>query len=175
MAELRRWMGLGPPPPGMDEILAALNGAAGSQIAAAYAFGSRLTRSAPGLQSALDLLLIVDRYDGFYQAMRRAGLIHRPARLLAVLNGWLPPNVFYLDLSGPGHAASPAPHAKIMVITEHDLARALDRWAPDHFLLGRLAQRIALVHARGDTEATRAAAYLALAVRRTIDWAAPYA
>jgi hypothetical protein len=139
-------------------------------------FGSRVADSAPSEESALDLVLVVDDYVEFYREMKRRMLVSRPPRLLAALNRRLAPNVLHYVAreAGPREsAAARGRHAKLVVITERDLAASLALWAPDHFMLGRFSQRVAIARARSDAERVRAQAYLALGIRRTLDWAGP--
>jgi len=154
---------------------------AGDRIIAGYVFGSRLSVSAPAADSALDLVLVVDDYRLFYEEIRRAGLVSRSPRLLAALNRRLPPNVLHylphevrVGAEPTATGAARGRNAKIVVITEPDLAAALGRGARDHFMLGRFSQRLAIVAVKGEAEGTRALAYHAVAVRRTLDWAGPY-
>jgi hypothetical protein len=143
--------------------------AGGTAVQGILMYGSHLLGAAPDRHSALDFVVVVDAYRPFYEAMRDAGEIHRPARLLWSAARVLPPNVIaFTPEEGEGGIA------KCLVVSADHLERALGPGAPDHFLTARLIQRVALVWqadaGRGDWIRAR----LAGAHRGVLDWAAPY-
>jgi hypothetical protein len=132
-------------------------------------FGSRLAGTAPGLYSAYDLILIVDAYRPFYERLRESGMHRRSPALLTALAHVLPPNIVALD---PGLPTGEI--AKVMVLSREDFARALSRGAKDHFLKGRLVQRVATLRARDAVVRGRIEQLLAGARLDVLRWAAPW-
>ena len=118
----------------------ALARAGGGAVQGILMYGSHLLGAAPDRHSALDFVVVVDRYRPFYQALHDAREIHRPARLMWTAARVLPPNVIaFTPDDGEGGIA------KCVVVSTEHLERALGPEAPDHFLIARLIQRVALV------------------------------
>jgi len=142
----------------------------GDAVAAVLFFGSRQTQARPDPHSAWDLFVVTRGYAPFYRALRRAGASHRPARLLAGLNTWLTPSQTSLSVSGPGGGKL---RAKCAVVSLADLRRETSERRRDHFILGRLFQPVAMLHA---DDAERAAVLEALveACRLTAAWVRPW-
>src|SRR5690606_10588089 len=135
------------PEEGAERLVRALTEVAGrDRVRAVLLFGSRLVQASPDRFSAYDLVLVVEAYRAFYQALAAAGLSRRPPRLQAALNRVLAPNVIAFAPDG----WDGGPVAKILVVEPAALARALGPAARDHFMKGRLIQKVALLHARDD-------------------------
>ncbi len=128
-------------------------------------FGSRLVGTTPNPHSATDLILVVDEYKPFYEALRDALKLRRGANALARLNSWLPPNILSLRMEDTLGAES-----KCIVMSAADMQRALSADAPDHFCKGRLAQRVAVVYARTTDEGNELVAWLDAARHHTVEW-----
>jgi len=142
---------------------------AGSSVRVVLLYGSRLLETNPDRHSALDFVVVVDDYEAFYRGLAAAGELHRPVWLMTALAGVLAPNVIaYAPEEGRDGLA------KCLVVSESDLVRALGRRPPDHFLLGRLVQRVGLVWAGGAEDGVRILAHLEGARRGVLDWMAPY-
>lgn len=142
---------------------------AGSSVRVVLLYGSRLLETSPDRHSALDFVVVVDDYEAFYRGLAAAGELHRPVWLMTALAGVLAPNVIaYAPDEGRDGLA------KCLVVSESDLVRALGPQPPDHFLLGRLVQRVGLVWAGGAEDGVRIPAHLEGARRRVLDWMAPY-
>ena len=139
----------------------------GPSLVGLILFGSRLAQTSPGRHSAYDFFVIVDDYGSFYRGLRAAGKLSRPPALVAFLNRQLPPNVISFRLET-------GLQAKLAVLTEQDLERALSDPAPDHFVLGRLSQRVELVWARNDAIRQRLFAAVLRAWRSPLAWAGPF-
>ena len=114
------------------------------QIRAVLLFGSRLLEASPDRFSAYDLVVVTERYRPFYEALARSGLSGRAPGLQTALSHVLAPNVIALAPDG----WDDGPVAKVMVIEPGAFARALGQSAPDHFMKGRLVQRVGLLYAR---------------------------
>lgn len=139
-----------PPPPdrgaATDELergLQRLRDAAGDSLRAVILFGSRLVGTSPGLHSATDLFVVVDRTRAFYHGLHAHGLVSRSPLVLAALNHWLPPNVVSVRIPGDRGAGF-----KCFVIRTDQFSSALSAGARDHFCKGRLAQHVELVFTR---------------------------
>ena len=140
------------------------------QIRAVLLFGSRLVQTSPDRFSAYDLVLVVENYRSLYAALARAGLSRRPPALQAALNRVLPPNVIAFAPEG----WTDGPVAKIMVLEPAAVERALSRRAPDHFVKGRLVQRVALLHARDRAAMDWITGLVSGARRDILRWAGPF-
>lgn len=155
--------------PDAAELARRLAEAGGGYVQGILMYGSHLLGAAPDRYSALDFVVVVDGYRGFYQSLHDKGEIHRPARLLWVASRVLPPNVIaYTPDDGEGGIA------KCLVVSEQDLEKALSSGAPDHFLIARLIQRVALVWQSDAERGARILALLAEAHQGVLGWAAPY-
>jgi hypothetical protein len=143
---------------------------AGSSVRVVLLYGSRLLETNPDRHSALDFVVVVDDYETFYRGLASAGELHRPVWLMTALARVLAPNVIaYAPDEGRRDGL-----AKCLVVSEPDLARALGPRPHDHFLLGRLVQRVGLVWAGGAPDGVRVLALLEGARRRILDWMTPY-
>jgi hypothetical protein len=137
-------------------------------VEAVLLYGSHLHGAAPGRHSALDLVVVVSDYRSFYRALRAAGEIHRPSRLLTGLAMILPPNVIAYE---PDEGAEG--FAKCLVISTGHFERALGERPPDHFILGRLVQQVALVWAKTDEREQWVRAWLHRARSGVLAWVGP--
>jgi hypothetical protein len=132
-------------------------------------YGSRLLRTNPNLHSAFDFVVIVDDYRSFYTALSRAGELSRPVGLMVMLARVLAPNVIaYAPDDGRGGVA------KCLVVDKKDFARAVSADPPDHFLLGRMVQRVGVLWAADQAEAIWGDAQLHGAHLNVLTWMAPY-
>ena len=103
----------------------------------------------------------------------RRTIVGRPIRHVRTLHPSLaralPPNIIALDAGLPGGAL-----AKVMVLTQDDFATGLSRRASDHFLRGRLVQRVGTLWVRDAAVASAIERLLADARRDVLRWAAPW-
>lgn len=132
-------------------------------------YGSHLLRTNPDRHSAIDFVLVVDEYRPFYQALRLAGQLNRPVALMSALANVLPPNVIALAPEGPDGGL-----AKCLVVSSAHLEAALGDRPKDHFLLGRLVQRIGYLWARTEADDAWVRGVVAGAHARVLQWMAPY-
>jgi hypothetical protein len=132
-------------------------------------FGSRLAGTTPGVHSAYDLVLIVDAYRPFYDRLRALGRHRRSPAVLSALARVLPPNIIALDPGLPGGEIG-----KVMVLTPEAFARALSTDAPDHFLRGRLVQRVAALRTRDDGVRGTVEGLIAAARADVLRWVGPW-
>ena len=86
---------------------------------------------------------MTDSYSGFFKKMKAGGRHSRPAWILTALSYFLPPNIISFDMG----RADQSP-AKAAVVSPKHLRRALRPNSPDHFLKGRVVQKLALVWSR---------------------------
>jgi hypothetical protein len=140
------------------------------QIRAILLFGSHMVEASPDRFSAYDLAVVVERYRDFYRALASAGLSTRSPAVQALLNRVLAPNVIALAPEG----WDGGPVAKIMVVESDAFERALSAGSPDHFLKGRLVQKVALLHARDPAAAGWVAELLAGARAGILEWTGPF-
>lgn len=160
-----------PTDPHADRLVQSLIEVAGDdQIRTVVLYGSRLVQASPDRFSAYDLVLVVENYRAFYEALARAGLSRRPPALQAALNHVLAPNVVAFAPEG----WNDGPVAKIMVLEPAALERALSRHAPDHFLKGRLVQRVALLHSRDGAASDWIVRLVTDAHYDILRWAGPF-
>jgi hypothetical protein len=146
-----------------------LVGETGDSVRVVLMYGSRLLKTSPDRHSALDFVVIVDRYRPFYVALSAAGELHRPVGLMTALAGALAPNVLAW---APNDGLEGI--AKCLLVSKRDFARALSPKPPDHFLLGRMVQKLGLVWAADPAEESWVQEQIAGAHRHVLDWVAPY-
>lgn len=132
-------------------------------------YGSRLLRTRPDKHSALDFVVLVDDYRGFYAGLSAAGELHRPVGLMTTMAGVLPPNVIAF---APNEGADGI--AKCLIVDTAHFEAALGSSPKDHFLLGRMVQRVGVVWARSEEDAAWVESQLGGARFRVLDWMAPY-
>lgn len=133
-------------------------------------FGSRLVRASPDRYSAYDLVVVVERYRDFYQALARSGHARRSPAMQSALNRVLAPNVIAYAPEG----WSGGPVAKIMVLEPAAMERALSPGSHDHFVKGRLVQRVAILQARDAAATDWMEALLGRARREVLRWTGPF-
>lgn len=155
-------------PPEARPIVDALVAAGGGAIRGILLFGSQLVRASPSPHSAWDLVVIVDRYAPFHRALVDAGHHRRPPWLLSALGHVLAPNITAFD---PGDGA---PLAKCAIVSARRFRRALAPASPDHFLKGRMVQKVAVLWSRSDADAAWIDERLAGARRDVLNWVGPY-
>jgi hypothetical protein len=107
-------------------------------------YGSRAQGRASRPDSAFDFFVIVDSYRQAYEALAaQAGARYHPA--LAVALAWvLPPNAVSVRQRGPYGERE----AKCVIISTRHFRRECSRRARDHFVQGRLSQRVLLAWSR---------------------------
>jgi hypothetical protein len=143
--------------------------AAGESLVGLVFFGSRRTGAARvDTWSAYDLFVVVSAYRPFYAALRQAGLVHRPAWLMALVSRILPPTQLSLRFDPPGV------HVKGSVIDERAFVRETSARRHDHFCIGRLFQPTLLLHARDASARETVLAALVSALRETWGWVRPW-
>lgn len=132
-------------------------------------YGSRLLKTNPDRHSALDFVVIVDDYRAFYRGLSDRGVLHRPVGLMTTMAKVLPPNViaFAPDDGQRGIA-------KCLVLDTRHFEAGLSDRPRDHFLLGRMVQRVGVVWTRAPEDDAWVKATLAGARSRVIGWMAPY-
>jgi len=153
---------------GARALAESIVGAAGDHLTGILLYGSQLLRAQPDQHSAWDLVLVVDRYGPFHRAIVDAGLQTRPVPLLNVMGHILPPSVTAVE-STDGAAIG-----KCLIVSRKHFRRALLPRSPDHFLKGRMVQRVALIWAKDDQAAGAIEGWLRLARRDVLDWAGPW-
>lgn len=157
-------------PPETGRVLAErLADLTGGHTRAVLMYGSHLLGAAPDRHSAYDFVVVVDAYRPFYAALKAAGELRRPPWVLASLATVLPPNAiaFAPDDGRDGIA-------KCLVVRTDHFEAALGPRPRDHFLLGRMLQRVSLVWAASAEEGAWVEDQLAGAQDRVLDWMAPY-
>jgi len=164
--ESREEAGIAAPPDAAREVARACMAAGAPHVRSVLHFGSTRSGATPGARSVHDLFVVVDDYGGFYRRAGRALAPRRSPRWLARLNAVLPPNVL--------HGRTAAGDAKLFVISERDLARAVGPRPRDHFVRARLAQDVAVCAAADAAAAARAGDALTDARRRVVEWARPF-
>ncbi|MDZ7781225.1 MAG: hypothetical protein U5R14_15025 [Gemmatimonadota bacterium] len=153
-----------------EELARALVRASDGTVRAILLYGSHLLRSAaPDRHSAVDLVVVVDDYRAFHRALSAAGELPRPPWLMSALAHVLPPNVIAFAPE-EGRAAI----AKCLVVRSDHFERALGPNPPDHFLLGRLVQKVAVTWARTEADARWVDERIRAAHRGVLRWMAPY-
>jgi hypothetical protein len=151
--------------------------AAGGSVSGIVLYGSRLLGTRPDRNSALDFVVIVDDYRTFYRFLAQAGELHRPPRLMAALARVLPPNAIAFAPDSGGLRSEPkAEHwiAKCQIVSTAHFERALSADPPDHFLLGRLVQRVEIVWSRSESDRSRITDRLESARTGVLAWLLPY-
>ena len=141
----------------------------GQSVRVVLLYGSRLHRANPDRHSAFDFVVIVDDYRGFFAGLSRAGELPRPVGLMTALSHVLAPSVIAYT-PGEGRAGI----AKCLVVSKEDFSRALGPRPPDHFLLGRMVQRVGTVWAADQAESIWVDAQLHGAYLGVLRWMAPY-
>jgi hypothetical protein len=155
--------------PSAPELAKKLVAAAGDTVGAILLYGSHLLRTNPDRHSAFDFVVIVDAYRPFYSSLKAAGEIHRPVRLMTWMAGVLSPNVIAFT-PNQGRAGI----AKCLIVTREDFAAALGPNPKDHFLLGRMIQKVGIVWVRSPDDEEWVESRLRDARSGVLEWMAPY-
>jgi hypothetical protein len=150
-------------------MAAALARASAGSVRAVLLYGSHLLGARPDKNSALDLVVVVSDYRAFYGALRDAGELHRSAWIMTALARVLPPNVIAFT---PEEGARGI--AKCLVVSWEHLRAGLGPHPKDHFLLGRLIQKVAVVWTAGDEEARALEKEVEQARKSVLAWIGPY-
>jgi hypothetical protein len=158
-----------PDDPRLRGTVQALARAGGDSVAALLLYGSHLQASSPNRWSAYDFLLVTDSYSRFFQRLAAGGHHSRPPWLLTALSHVLPPNVISFDMGKPDE-----PPAKCAVLSPRHLRRALRPRSPDHFIKGRVVQKLALVWSRGPEEEEMIISALMEAREGIVQWVKPF-
>lgn len=138
-------------------------------VEAILLYGSHLLQAHPDRHSALDLMVVVSDYRAFYEALHAAGEIHRSLWIMTALSRVLPPNVIAYTPGEGEHGV-----AKCLVVSRPHLNQALAERPKDHFLLGRLVQKVAVVWAAGRDQAAEMERALDRARAGVLTWIGPY-
>ena len=153
----------------LRETVEALARAGGDSVATILLYGSHVQASSPNRWSAYDFLLVTDSYSRFFRRLVAGGHHSRPPWLLTALSHVLAPNVISFDTGRPGE-----PPAKCAVLNRRHLRRALRPYAPDHFIKGRVVQKLALVWTRGPVEEEMVLSTLRWAREGIVRWVRPF-
>jgi hypothetical protein len=142
--------------------------AAGS-VRAVLLYGSHLLATNPDRHSAFDFVVVVDSYRDFYAGLRSSGEMRRWVWLMSGVAKVLPPNVIaYVP------AAGELGIAKCLIVSKPHLERALGPEPRDHFLLGRLVQKVGRVWVRSPEDDEWLDRLTSGAHRGVLDWMSPY-
>ncbi len=155
--------------PVASELADALVGISAGSIRSILLYGSHMLDANPDRHSAFDFVVIVDEYRPFYAVLNAAGELHRPTLLLSMMAQFLPPNVIAF---APEHARDAI--AKCIIVSRAHLERGLGPNPPDHFLLGRLVQKVGPVYSATPSDAEWVEQLLASARDRVLGWLEPY-
>lgn len=154
---------------GAEALAASLAAAAEGSVRAVILYGSHLLQTRPDEHSAYDFVVVVDDYRAFYAGLSRSHELHRPVWLMSGLARVLPPNsIAYAPDDGRRGIA------KCQVVSAADFERGLGADPPDHFLLGRMVQRVSVVWSSGPEATAWVEARLAGARGHVLDWMLPY-
>ena len=158
-----------PDDPKLRETVEALAEVGGESVATILLYGSHVQASSPNRWSAYDFLLVTDSYSLFYKRLLAEGHHSRPAWLLAALSHILAPNIISFD-----GGRTDRPPAKCAVVTARHLRRALRPHSPDHFLKGRVVQKLAMVWSRGPSDEEVVISALKVARDGIVGWVRPF-
>ena len=151
------------------ELAEGLVQAGGGQVRCVLLYGSHLHGTKPNRYSAYDFIVLVDDYRAFYSALKNSGHMRGSVRLMSTMAYILPPNVI---------AYSPVEDrdkvAKCNVVTRTHLDRALGPRPKDHYLLGRLVQRMGFIWFASDEDREWVETVITGAIGRVLTWMAPY-
>jgi hypothetical protein len=141
----------------------------GSSTLAVVHYGSYAQGAPTRAESARDFFVIVDRYADAYRSLCHPPRVRFSARLGAVLNRILPPNVLSLTTD-----SNPPLMAKCAVVSLADLTRECSARARDHFAQGRLFQKLKLTWTRDPEARESVRAAIVEARARTFAWGRPF-
>jgi hypothetical protein len=134
-------------------------------------FGSRKTGARPGVGSAYDFFVVTSGYRDFYDALRAAGALRRPASIVSALNALMPPNQISIKLHDPPETTL---HAKCAVVSLQAFLRETSAARRDHFFLGRLFQPVEILYALDAATGEKVLDALEGAHRLTFLWVRPW-
>ena len=138
-------------------------------VKAVLLYGSHLHKTGPDPHSALDFVVIVENYRAFYEGMASCSELSRPVSLMTWMADRLPPNVIaFAPNGGKGRIA------KCLVISKDHFAAALGSRLPDHFVLGRMIQRIGYLWSRLPEDELWVREQIEGAHSRVLEWMAPH-
>ena len=154
---------------GARELAEGLVQAGGDQVRCVLLYGSHLHGTNPNRHSAYDFIVLVDDYRAFYAALKNSGHLRGSVRLMSTMAHILPPNVIaYSPTENTGRIA------KCNVVTRAHLEHALGPRPKDHYLLGRLVQRMAFIWVASGEDREWVETVMAGARSRVLMWMAPY-
>lgn len=157
------------PWPDALELAERLVADADGSVRSVLLYGSRLQKTNPDRHSALDFVVLVGDYRRFYEGLAASRELHRPTGVMTALAHVLPPNVIaYAPEEGTVGIA------KCLVVDAPHLSRALGAEPPDHFLLGRLVQKVGYVWSASDADEAFVRDRIAEAHAGVLAWMAPY-
>ncbi len=158
-----------PVPDRGEELARWLAEAGGDGVVAVLMYGSHLNKASPRADSAYDLVVVVDQYAPFHRALKERGEIHRPLFLFNWAARILPPSVIAFT-PDDGRAGM----AKCLVIRRDSFQEALGPQPPDHFLMGRMIQKVGLPWVRSPEDEGWVQDCLERAHHGILEWMAPY-
>lgn len=147
----------------------ALVEAGGGTVAALLLYGSHVQKSSPDRWSAYDFMAIVDSYSAFFETLRAGGHHERSPRIMVSLSHFLPPNIISFRFGHPDQIP-----AKCAVVSPRHFRVALGPRSRDHFLKGRVVQKLALVWSRGPGEEEVVLSALRMARHGIVRWVRPF-
>jgi hypothetical protein len=153
----------------LQRAVKALVDAGGGTVASILLYGSHVQQSSPDRWSAYDFMAIVDSYTRFYESLGAGGHLSRPPRIMAAVSYLLPPNVISFRFGDPDQIP-----AKCAVVNPWQLHRSLRPRSADHFLKGRVVQKLALVWSRGPDEEEALLSALRMAREGIVRWTRPF-
>jgi hypothetical protein len=153
----------------LRDTVEALAEAGGESVETILLYGSHVQASSPNQWSAYDFLLVTDSYSKFFRRLVEKGHHKRPAWLLTALSHFLAPNIISFDTG-----RSDQPPAKCAVVSPRHLKRSLHPHSPDHFLKGRVVQKLALVWCRGPAEEETLLSAVRVAREGIVRWVRPF-
>lgn len=153
----------------LRDTVEALAETGGPTVATILLYGSHVQASKPDRWSAYDFVLVTDSYSAFYRRLVEGGHHSRPAWLLTGLSYFLAPNIISFDMGRPDQ-----PPAKCAVVTPRELHRSLRPHSPDHFIKGRVVQKVALVWSRSPEDEAMVLSALRGAREGIVRWVRPF-
>jgi hypothetical protein len=154
---------------GLRDNVEAVVQAGGGSVVAILLYGSRVQNSSPDQWSAYDFLAVVDSYRQFFRSLTDQGYHQKPSWLLTFLSYVLPPNIVSFHSDSPQR-----PPAKCAVVSPRHFRRSLGPRSPDHFLKGRVVQKLAFVWSRGPDADAVVSSALRTARNGIVQWVRPF-
>ena len=149
-----------PMDPELDAFLAHFHELGGEALCAVLFYGSCFSGAGRSSSSVYDFFLVVDSYRGFYGAS-----------LHALLNKIVPPNLYHIEIPGPGGSVL---RSKYNVVSLERIGEETGRGAHDHYFIARLSQKTGVLWARDERVRERLAAGFFGAARQAVSLAASY-